>query len=233
MFISIESIQQENISSWKILYSLALQTYLFAAVGYALATVELCLGGRWWGTVCYGQTALIDPAGAGGFELGGTFAANGWTEVNTVPVTPTNQWYVGTAATGFTGNAAYISNNGGVTNTYTNTANSVVHFYRDVTFPAGETSITLSFSWQVQGELGAWDGVQVSLAPTSVTPASATTTSGTVTGPIVPGATVVGNVLYWTTGTATPIQTATVTIPASVSGQLFECQHRAPHLFVA
>ncbi|HEY5122280.1 MAG TPA: hypothetical protein VIK14_00945, partial [Ignavibacteria bacterium] len=35
-------------------------------------------------------TTLIDPIGNGGFELGGTFAANGWTVVNST----TNTWQV-------------------------------------------------------------------------------------------------------------------------------------------
>jgi len=41
----------------------------------------------------YGQTLLIDPAGAGGFESGSTFPANGWTVVNGTP-SQTNYWMV-------------------------------------------------------------------------------------------------------------------------------------------
>src|SRR5690242_2410818 len=79
------------------------------------------------------QTILINSAGNGGFESGTSFAANGWTVVNSAPA-QTNQWYCGNGATGFTGaRGAYIgtaANN----NTYNITSTSVVHFYRDVAF---------------------------------------------------------------------------------------------------
>ena len=56
------------------------------------------------------QTVLIDSLQEGGFNLGPTFADNGWSLVNG---TATNAWYVGATPSGFTGNCAYISNNGG------------------------------------------------------------------------------------------------------------------------
>src|SRR5215203_4964870 len=83
------------------------------------------------------QTLLIDPAGAGGFENGATFASNGWTEVNG---SVTNKWFVGNVAGPSAGaNSAYVSSDpAGATYTYNIAgAISVVHFYRDVTFPAG------------------------------------------------------------------------------------------------
>ncbi|SEQ03010.1 Ig-like domain-containing protein [Flavobacterium urocaniciphilum] len=48
----------------------------------------------------YSQTTLINPATDGGFNLGNTFAANGWTVANegTGPI----KWYLGTAASGTT-----------------------------------------------------------------------------------------------------------------------------------
>src|SRR5690242_12891940 len=95
---------------------------LFLCVGYAL-----------------GQTTLISPTGNGGFELGNTFALNGWTAVNTAQ---TNQWFCGTGATGYTGTrCAHVGTASG-NNNYTATATSVVHFYRDVVFPAGQQYIT-------------------------------------------------------------------------------------------
>lgn len=113
------------------------------------------------------QTTLIDPNGAGGFELGNTFALNGWTLVNGA----TNQLFVGTVAVPSAGtNSAYVSDNvAGTTYNYINTAASTVHFYRDVTFPAGETNIVLNFKWKCQGE-GSYDYVTVYSMPTSVTP---------------------------------------------------------------
>ena len=118
-------------------------------------------------TIGNAQTTLINPTGDGGFENGATFAANGWTVVNGA----TNQWFVGTVAVPSAGtNSAYISNDvGGATYNYLNTAASTVHFYRDVTFPAAETNIVLSFRWKCQGE-ASFDYVTVYSMPTSVTP---------------------------------------------------------------
>ena len=55
-------------------------------------------------------TLLVDPAGAGGFNLGTTFADNGWTVSNGT----NNPWIMGTANTTatFAGNSAYISTDG-------------------------------------------------------------------------------------------------------------------------
>lgn len=117
------------------------------------------------------QTTVINPTGDGGFENGATFAANGWTVVNGAD---TNKWYVGTAATPSSGsNSAYIDSLNGTTYGYTRastpTASSTVHFYRDVTFPAGETNIVLSFKWKAGGE-STYDYLTVYSMPTTVTP---------------------------------------------------------------
>jgi len=45
-------------------------------------------------TTAMAQTVLIDPAGGGGFELGSTFADNGWSESSGA----NNPWYLGTPA---------------------------------------------------------------------------------------------------------------------------------------
>ena len=66
-------------------------------------------------------------------------------------------------------NSGYVSNNGGGAYAYTNTTSNTSHFYRDVTVPAGETAITLSFQLKVTGESG-FDRLLVYTAPTSVTP---------------------------------------------------------------
>ena len=123
------------------------------------------------------QTTLISSTGDGGFENGSTFASNGWTLLNGTGVT--NQWFLGTVPAGFTNQCAYVSNDNGTSWSYTNTTVSVVHFYRDVTFPAGETSIQLNFDWQALGETGSWDVLMVSLAPTTYTPVAGTTSLGT------------------------------------------------------
>jgi parallel beta-helix repeat protein len=123
------------------------------------------------------QTTIISPAGDGGFETGADFASNGWTVVNGAGVV--NKWFVGTTASGFTNRAAYISDEpAGATWNYSVTAVSVVHFYRDVTLPAGQTDLTLSFDWSGMGEAGSWDELMVSIAPVSYTPVSNTTNIG-------------------------------------------------------
>ena len=150
------------------------------------------------------QTVLIDPANEGGFELPGGFAGNGWTVANNAAG---NQWVIGTVPTGFTNNSAFISNDAGVTHAFTNNAPTVVHFYRDVTIPAGETSVTLSFNWLANGEFSFYDALMVSVAPTTFTPTAATTSLGTA---FLAGVTEIGR--FWTQ--ITP-QTVTVSIPQS------------------
>lgn len=120
--------------------------------------------------LAYSQTVLVDPTTNGGFESGATFPTNGWTVVNG----GTNQWYVGATGVPFAGTrCAYISNTGGTTYNFDIAASSVVHFYRDITFPAGETNIQLSFRWKGQGE-GCCDYIQVFLVPTTTTPVAGT-----------------------------------------------------------
>ena len=82
----------------------------------------------------HAQTTIIDPTTNGGFEIGPTFAVNGWSNNSS----QTNQWVCNTGATaGFGGiNAAYISNNpisATPPHQYTNTTTSTSHIYRDVT----------------------------------------------------------------------------------------------------
>ncbi|MDO7845442.1 T9SS type A sorting domain-containing protein [Hymenobacter sp. M29] len=106
-------------------------------------------------------------------------ATNSFTIVNG---TQTNQWYVGTPGgngpTTAGTKAAFISNDAGVTNAYTITATtpvatSVVHLYRDVTFPAGQSIVDLGFDWKAGGE-STYDYIQVFLVPTTVTPVAGT-----------------------------------------------------------
>lgn len=116
------------------------------------------------------QTLLINPNGDGGFENGPNFASNGWTVVNGTQV---NQWHVGTVPNSPQGAAGFISNDGGTTWQYTITTTSVVHFYRDITFPAGETDIQLTFLINGFGET-TFDRLRVYLVATSTTPTAGT-----------------------------------------------------------
>jgi hypothetical protein len=164
------------------------------------------------------QTERITPAGDGSFSNGSTFGANGWTVSNSA----NNPWVVGnlytTGSAPFAGASAYISENGGTTSTYTPTNNATNFFWRDVTVPAGETVISLSFNWQQQGE-ATWDIWQVYYGPTSITPVGVATHpgSGVTTIPAgLTGATVIG-----AGSVLTGVQTFTATLPASLAGTTF------------
>ncbi len=162
------------------------------------------------------QTVLISPTGDGGFENGTTFAANNWTVVNDASATA-NNWVLNTGATaGFGGvRAAYISNNSAgapPTFTYSTGTAYAVHLYRDITFPAGETNVNLSFSLIETGE-ASWDRVLVYIsngapgaAPVAGTPAS----NGTA---------LTGYTLLGIGGTpATWTNTGNINIPVSLIG---------------
>lgn len=156
------------------------------------------------------QTVLIDPAGAGGFELGPTFTDNGWTAVNAT----TNTWQIGNAPAWFTGSrGAFVSNNSGTNWAYTNSTAQRSHFYRDVTFPAGETNINLSFDWRGNGSDGNWDNLLVYIADVSVTPATTGPTGTSTTATTWTGYTngTTGYYLLQRSGTAVPTTTTNVT----------------------
>ncbi|MGB4937647.1 MAG: hypothetical protein WBO30_11575, partial [Ferruginibacter sp.] len=163
------------------------------------------------------QTTLISPTGEGGFENGATFAANGWTVVNGA----TNQWFVGTVAVPSAGtNSAYISNDvAGATYNYLNSSASTVHFYRDITFPAGETNIVLSFKWKAVGE-GNYDYVTVYSMPTSVTPVFNSPAGGSQSWLNIPTA-YSGAVVHATPpnlNVQATYQTQTICLPAAYAG---------------
>ncbi|OYQ31897.1 hypothetical protein CHU92_15500, partial [Flavobacterium cyanobacteriorum] len=94
----------------------------------------------------------------------------GWTAVNG---TQANKWVVGSAISNSPTTSLYVSNNNGVTNTYTNTASSVTHIYRDITIPTGTTQVGLSFDWRAIGE-GATDRLRVWLVPSTFNPTPGT-----------------------------------------------------------
>ncbi len=149
------------------------------------------------------STTIIDPSVStnpnGSFENAtSTLAANGWTAVND----GNNYWVVGTATSNSGTKSAYISTNG-TNNDYNNNSARVSHFYRDVTFPAGQTCITLSFNWKGRGE-SCCDFLKVYLVPTGTTPSAGTEL---VSGQI--GVTY-NNQNTW--------QTATIIIPAANAG---------------
>ncbi|MGV3460485.1 MAG: T9SS type A sorting domain-containing protein [Flavobacterium sp.] len=88
---------------------------------------------------------LIDPAGDGGFETGTTIEANNW--LTAQPTANNKKWYAGTGQAGYTGQrAAFIGNN--ATTVGNGNPDRIVHFYREVTFPATATNIVLTFKYK-------------------------------------------------------------------------------------
>lgn len=105
-------------------------------------------------------------------------SCNDWTLVNGAQ---TNIWAIGTATNNGGSQSIYITNDGGTTNAYSNTT-SRVHFYKDITFPAGVSCISLNFDWKSNGE-STFDFLRVYAIPTSSTPIAGTAiTSGQLGG---------------------------------------------------
>lgn len=126
----------------------------------------------------FAQTLIVNPHTDGGFELGNTFQANGWTVVNTSSSSSGNNWYLSTSAltSGVfsfapTGNRmAYISQSNNGPWTYNINQYSTTHLYKDVTFPAGQEIIKLKFRWNANGEGPIYDVLYVYSCPTTLTP---------------------------------------------------------------
>jgi len=97
------------------------------------------------------------------FETG----ASSWTQVNGTQV---NQWYIGTATAASGQYSAYISNDGGVTNSYSDNY-SISYLYSDVYFTPHTDPATqiyeLSFDWKGIGESW-WDYLTIFLTDTDV-----------------------------------------------------------------
>lgn len=161
------------------------------------------------------QTTIINPTTNGGFENGNTFVLNGWT-ATTGGTNPLNHWVCNTGATtGFSGTrCAYITRTG--TNHDYNVNNArASHLYRNISIPAGESNIILSFNWMGIGE-NSLDKMRIWLVPTTVTPVYGTpiTASGTIpTGNIQIGATNYSNQGTWTS--------TTFNLPTAYAGTTF------------
>jgi len=170
-----------------------------------------------YNSILFAQTTIINPTGDGGFETGTTFAANGWTA--TTGSATRNQWVCNTGATpGFSGTrCAYISNNtAGTPPPYNYTINNarVSHIYKDVTVPAGQSNINLSFSWIGYGE-GSFDYLKVWAIPTTTTPVygtALTTTGAAPTGRVQIG----GNLNLQSTWS-----NITLSLPSAYAGNSF------------
>lgn len=103
-------------------------------------------------------------------------APHNWTLNNGTQV---NKWVVGNAVNNGGSQSLYISNDNGVNNMYTITAASVVQAYRDVTIPAGVTSLNLAFDWKSIGESA--DYIRAYLVPVTFIPTPGTQIVGSAT----------------------------------------------------
>ncbi|RAK64062.1 T9SS type A sorting domain-containing protein [Hymenobacter edaphi] len=161
----------------------------------------LALLAAFWAQLATAQTSLVNESFEGG-SFGSFVAVNGGL---------TNRWVAGAGATngpsaGGTG-AAYLSNNPAtLPHAYTTGAAAVVHLYRDVAFPAGETAIRLSFDWRGMGE-GIYDHLRVYLAPTTFVPVAGTLPAGAGVTLLLPN-------LH----TQSTYTTADLNLPASLAG---------------
>ncbi|MBK7852318.1 MAG: hypothetical protein IPJ66_14615 [Bacteroidetes bacterium] len=142
---------------------------------------------------------LLSPTGAGGFESGTTFTANGWTEVQAAG--DARKWWVGTPAGSQAGTrAAYVgssTNNNGIANA------KVDHFYRDLIVPAGAVNVQLNFYLKQITTDNTFDYFYVFTTTTANTPVTGT----------IPGSGYVQR--FVNTATAYPAFTAIPTIDLS------------------
>lgn len=92
----------------------------------------------------------------------------------------TNLWVVGLAQNNTSGGSysAYVSDDGGTNASYTITAASVAHFYKDFTFSSNST-IYLEFDWKCQGENTAGNAVQYDYGTVVITDTGTTPVPGT------------------------------------------------------
>ena len=165
------------------------------------------------------QTTHIDPLGSGGFELGTTLVANGWS-TNTPAASAATQWVCSSGVTGLVGvRCAYISDTPAAatpSHTYSNIA-SASHLFRNITtIPASQSQISLSFDWLCRGE-STFDRLRVYAAPTTFTPVFGTEI--TASGPAPTGIVLLGLTNYSVSPTW---QATTVTVPPQYAGTSFK-----------
>jgi hypothetical protein len=93
----------------------------------------------------------------------------GWTLTS---LNQSNKWAVGSAVNNGGTKSLYITDTNGATNTYNNTATSVVQAYKDFVIPAGATQLDFTFDWRSVGEVQ--DYIRVWTVPTTFTPTAGT-----------------------------------------------------------
>jgi gliding motility-associated-like protein len=100
--------------------------------------------------------------------IDGLETLTGWTLNNG---SQPNKWAVGTGVNNGGTHALYITDTNGTTNTYNNTATSIVQAYKDFVIPAGATQLDFTFDWRSTGE-ALQDYLRVWTVPGTYTPAA-------------------------------------------------------------
>lgn len=80
-----------------------------------------------------------------------------------------NKWGIGSATNNGGQKSMYISNDGGLSNAYSNTASRTMAF-TDITIPSGTTKVSMSFDWKSYGDANGNDYFFVWLVPSTFTP---------------------------------------------------------------
>lgn len=120
-----------------------------------------------------GPFAFTTPQVLGTLDYAEDFeGAINWTirNSNTLP----NKWHIGNAVNNGGANSLYVSNDNGVSNTYTTSTDVtlVVHAYRDIAVATGVGYVNFSFDWKGMGEDTdtAYDYFRVWLVPNTFVP---------------------------------------------------------------
>lgn len=100
-----------------------------------------------------------------GFETGFNF----WTPLDTAQ---TNRWAAGSATSQSGNQCLYISQDSGLTNSYSLSNRSISHLMRYISFPESDSSLVLRFAWKANGEGSGpyYDFMRVYLIPAGSSP---------------------------------------------------------------
>jgi gliding motility-associated-like protein len=137
-----------------------------SGTAYEFYVRESCAGGQfsiWAGPYMFTTSQVATPLDyAQNFDG----ADSGFTLSNGTQV---NKWFVGTATSNSPNKSLYISNNNGVSNTYSDGTESHVHAYKTLLLPPTVDQLSLSFDWKAFGE-SCCDFINVWVVPDSFTP---------------------------------------------------------------
>lgn len=211
-----QTIMSNNYTSNPFIEEFALGFKMFNKIGFKLKSYGLMVLLFLFATASsIGQTTIINPATDGGFNLGTSFAANGWTVAN--EGTGLVNWAVGTAVESgaITGNSAYVSLDNGASNAYVGfSTGRTVYFYKDVVIPVGQTNIALSFNYK--SAVNSW---QVFVAPTVVTPVATDAATNITSGSFPSVYPLTGAIPVVLSSVSTTTSSAMGFIPPAFAGQ--------------